>query len=542
MQTLVIILLVALFLQEVLSMRLMSASSDEMTHLPSGYTYLKTSQFRLNPQHPPFIKLLCALPLLFLNPTLNLDDPNWKNNPPNEWKFGYSFLYTNDADSLLFWGRLPVVFLSLLLGFYLYKWTRELFGAAAGLMALFLYVFCPNILAHSRFVTMDIGLSCFFLITLYYFWRFVHSRGNPKRNLIYTGVNLGLALATKFSAIILLPILALLLGLATLWPPGTLLKIPKTGQSMKYHSILNSIFIPEGLSRRIKFSVLVYFTLLILAGLVVYAIYFFPRDPLFYWNGMMLVNKDHDPDYQAYLMGEFKKGGWWYYFLLAFLFKTQVPILILLVLSLIFFKRYPSKHWLDEAFLILPILIFVTFTSAFANNLGLRYLLPIYPLLFIFISRLADFFLRNRITLAAIFLLAVWYLTNTLLIYPDYLAYFNELVGGPEQGHKYLDDSNIDWGQDLKRLKIYMDAHGIDKIKLIYSWSVLPNYYRIKGERVSAEDWYVKPSPGIYAINTHALIRGELLAKTRNAHSNWLSRYQPIDRVGYSFYIFKFHN
>jgi type I restriction-modification system DNA methylase subunit len=167
--------------------------------------------------------------------------------------------------------------------------------------------------------------------------------------------------------------------------------------------------------------------------------------------------------------------------------------------------------------------------------------LPIYPLIFIFVSRLIDFFLyhRRRGYFAGL-LLGLWYLIATVSIYPDYLAYFNELVGGPAQGYKYLDDSNLEWGQDLKRLKIYLDQHNISKIKLLYSWNASPDYYGIQWERLSKEDWQEKPSPGIYALNTHALIRGEFFAKTQGVHTDWLSRYKPIDRVGYSFYIFKF--
>ncbi len=540
---LIAFLLTCLFLQEVLSMRLLNASSDETTHLPSGYSYLKTGQLRLNLQHPPFIKLLCGIPLLFLNPLLNLEDPAWKSDPPDEWRFGFYFLYMygNDADKLLFWGRLPVVFLSLLLGIYVYRWAYELFGTFAGVMALFLYAFCPNILAHSRFVTMDLGLSCFFFMTLYYLWKFV--REGRKRNLIATGISLGLALATKFSAIILLPILILLLALSTLWSPGnrTLSKEQKVKEKTKDILTLSGVFLSKNFYPRLKPFTLAYLIILATAGLVLYAVYFFPHDPLFYVKGMIRVNADHNPDYPAYLVGHFKKGGWWYYFLLAFLFKTPVPTLILLVLTLILLRRYPAKNWIDDAFLVLPIVIFMAFTCTFAHNLGIRYILPIYPLIFVFVSRLINFFFYHRLWGCFVgILLGFWYLITTVSIYPDYLAYFNELVGGPAQGYKYLDDSNIEWGQDLKRLKTYLDQHNISKIKLLYSWNASPDYYGIRWERLSKQDWQEKPSPGIYAINTHALIRGEFFAKTQGIHTDWLNRYKPIDRVGYGFYIFKF--
>ncbi len=536
----VAVLLAALFLQEVLSMRLLTASSDEAEHLSAGYSYLETGDFRLNPQHPPLIKTLAAVPLLFLDTRFNLDDPNWKSDPPRAVPFGVTFLYTNDADRLLFWGRLPIVCLSLLLGVYVYKWARELFGAPAGLMALFLYSFCPNIIAHSRVITMDVGLSCFFVISLYYLWRFVRRGGNGNR--LAAGAALGLALASKFSAVILLPTYALILAAAVFWPSNVqlFLRRQQTQRGAKRKAKQHNVLVPINLRSRITSAASVYLLLLVVAGIVVYAAYFFPSDPLVYWKGASLVNKDHNPEYQYYLLGHFKQGRWWYYFLVAFLIKTPIPTLILLALSLVLYKKYHGESWLDEAFLILPTLIFVAFTSALADDIGLRYLLPIYPLIFIFVSRLASFFFRNRLQAVLAVSLGAWYLFAGLHMYPDYLAYFNELIGGPERGYKYLDDSNIDWGQDLKRLKAYMDGHGIENINVLYPWNASPAYYGIKGRSVTPDEYYGKPSQGIYAISTHALIRGQLSAEVQKVNSDWLRRYKPIDRVGYSFYIFKF--
>src|SRR5438034_7143422 len=152
-------LLTALGLQCVLSMRLLSATFDEHAHLPAGYTYWKTGRIGLNPQHPPLVKLLCAAPLLALDPRVNWSDPAWETG--NEWRFGHVFFYEwgNDADRLLFWGRLPIVLLSLMLGVYVFRWSTERFGPRAGVLALLLYAFCPTVIAHSRFVTMALALS-----------------------------------------------------------------------------------------------------------------------------------------------------------------------------------------------------------------------------------------------------------------------------------------------------------------------------------------------------------------------------------------------
>ena len=532
------ILLGVLALQVVLGMRLLNASFDEVTHLPSGYSYLETGRVELNPQHPPLIKLLSAIPLRFIEVRSDFD-PTRVEEPGYEWRFGRKFLQAGNADRMLFLGRLPVVLLSLLLAYLVYRWAKELFGIPAGLMALFLYAFSPNLIAHSRLVTMDLGLSCFFVLTLYFLWRFVRAGG--RGNLTGAGIGLGLALATKFSAVLLLPAAALLLGLVVFLPPREApSREAKRSRRKKAPagSLWSRPFNDPSLGRRLKRALAVYLALLVLAALVVYAAYLFPDDPLVYWKGIQKVNADHRAGYMNYLMGEFKEGGWWYYFLVAFAFKTPVPALLLLGLWIALAVRHGMADRLGIAFLILPAVLLTAATSALADNFGIRYLLPVYPLIFVLASQTASFFLARRSRLVMGAVLALWYLGASLWIYPDHLAYFNELAGGPGRGWKYLDDSNIDWGTDLKRLKSYLDEQGTGRIKLAYWATASPDYYRIQHDRVALREFCHEPAPGLYAVSTHMLIRGELLWKAAGLQCDWLNRYEPVGRVGYSFYLF----
>ena len=515
-RALVAVLLAAMAAQALLGMAVLNATYDETTHLPSGYTYLRTGDFRLNPQHPPLIKLLAAAPLLALDPALDLEDPGWQADPPDEWGFGQRFLYAGDADALLFWGRLPIVLLALLMALYVHLWARDLFGARAGLLALFLCAFSPTVIAHGRLVTMDVGLATFSTMTLYHLWRF--TRGRRPGQLAAAGLCLGLALAAKFSGLVLLPACALLLGVDAVWPPRAR---------------------PRRTLARVGRAGLAGVALLALAMVVVQASYFFSADPWIYWRGVARVQQDHTAGYAYYLMGDFAPGGWWYYFLAAFLFKTPVPTLILLALAVMRFRRHRAESVLDELFLVVPALLFLGVTSAKADNLGVRYLLPLYPLVFVFASRMALAVSGRASRLAAVGL-GAWYLVSTTVIFPDQLAYFNEAVGGPSQGHRLLDDSNIDWGQDLKRLKLYMTDHGIDAIRLRYGGHGSPAYYGIRALPVSNADWSGKPPPGLYAMSTHLLIRGEYFARTKGLATDWLSRYEPIGRIGYSLYLFRF--
>ena len=177
----VVLLLCILFLQAITSIRNKSITVDEISHISSGYSYIKTGDFRLNVEALPLIDMLSSVPLLFLDPELPLDHPSWINAKVLEyeeqyhWEFGnqFFFYYNDNPDQILFFGRISVMLLSVLLGFFVFRFAKELYGVKAGLFALFLYSFSPNILAHSRIATVDLGSSCLMFIAVYYFWRFL---------------------------------------------------------------------------------------------------------------------------------------------------------------------------------------------------------------------------------------------------------------------------------------------------------------------------------------------------------------------------------
>src|SRR3989338_10851938 len=227
-------LLFLTFLIPFLSMQNFSPAYDEITHLPSGFSYLKTGELKLNPEHPPLIKMLAATPLLFLNLKFDFNDPNLAGSKTDEWQFGRDLLFNNGTDRVIFWGRIPVMLLSVLLGWYVFKWGKELFNYRAGIIGLFIYALMPNIIANSQLVTTDLGLAAFSFIAAYYLWKLLKSDFD-KRYLIYSGLSLGLALGSKFSAVFLLPIFFILLVIY-IWQ-----KQAHSGQLLKINSLLKII-------------------------------------------------------------------------------------------------------------------------------------------------------------------------------------------------------------------------------------------------------------------------------------------------------------
>lgn len=522
MRSVFALLLIALFAQAVLSMHELSASTDELTHLPSGYSYLATGEVQLNPQHPPLMKLLCAAPLLLLDPKLDPAALDFSAGLPNEWDFGFRFLYGNDADRLLFWGRMPVVLTALGLAAYTFVWARRLFGKAAGTAALVLCAFSPTVIAHARLVTFDVPLACFATMALYHLWRY--ERTGAGRQLAFAGLGLGLAMATKFSGLVLVPVFGLLLlprlvGLSTLTCSS-----PDGAEITRWNPMTTGL------------------AAIAIALLVVQMSYLFSSDPLVYWKGALRVNVDHSAGYAYYLLGSFDPDGFWYYFPAAFLFKTPLPALISIALAVLLVRRYPAPQHADEMFLVLPVVAFALATATLADEMGVRYLLPIYPLVFVFASRIAPAVRDSRQTQIAALILGIWYIGGTVRIFPDHLAYFNELVGGPANGHRVLDDSNIDWGTDIKRLAAWLEREEIDEVQLRYAAHPFSNasYYGIRSKPIEDRDWWTTPRPGVYVFGTHMLIRGQLHAAQFGAKSNWLDRYEPIGRIGYSLWVYEF--
>src|SRR5262245_33811507 len=204
-----LILLAVLFLQGLIFIGESSQTSDEAAHLAAGYSYLKTGDFRLNREHPPLIKEWAALPLLLIN--LNFPwGPLWEQG--EEWNIGRLFVHENRVsnDTILLLGRLPVLLLSLVLGWFLFRWGRTLFGARGALIALALWALDPNVVAHSSLITTDLGVTLFMFLAVYALW--VWSERPSPRRLLVCGLMVGGAFASKFTSFWLLPVfLALLL-------------------------------------------------------------------------------------------------------------------------------------------------------------------------------------------------------------------------------------------------------------------------------------------------------------------------------------------
>jgi hypothetical protein len=561
-----------------------SQTIDEAPHISSGYSYFLTGDYRMNPEHPPLLKLLAAIPLLFYGPDLPINHQSWANY--NEWDFGRQFLYynTKPADTIIFLARLFPILLGMALGCFIYKWAKELFGKKPGLFALFLYVLSPEFLGHGHLVTTDVSIAFFFLLSIYYFGRYL--KKPLTGNLFIAAIVFALAMLTKYSAVILIPILGCLYFI---------------------HWLINKDKIKKGLITLIK----VFFVFLAVTSLLTVFLYQFefkkaiddPRvqklyqersvivkkgtlsqlppylrftakfaDPNIpsgrfllkvaeklplpaysYWRGFFSVLSHNEMGHGTVLLGKYSLTGWWYYFIVAFLVKTPLTVLFLLLTAVIFavikikksaaagsqpiWQRFKNLKF-DYYLIKVPPLIYFLWSLTSHINLGIRHILPIYPFIFIGVSYLANLSFNNRraanmykIVLAA---LIIFYLATNLKVFPNYLSYFNEAVGGPAQGHKYLLDSNLDWGQDIKRLKNYLEKNNIKEFHSLLLGSLVKSYYLKDGINMPDNAWVEKngAEKGYYVISANPFFDPTWTFQ-------WLQKYAPLARIGYSIYIYK---
>jgi hypothetical protein len=532
----VCVLATLFIVQAIASMWNDAPTFDEMVSPAAGYAELLTGDLRLVNDHPPLARVFMALPLLILRPALPLEHSSWQQKEKIQkyrYDFAEQFFYVANraADRMLFWSRVPIVSLSLILGLLVFQWAKELYGAGAGLLAFFLYSFEPNIMAHSRLATNDLLLTLLIFSTVYQFWSY-HAAPSFK-GLLLTGVLLGLALLSKFSAIVLLPILG---TLALLAPPASLagndsprLVAVTRGRAIAYRVAIALAAL--GCVVAVGATLLLMFYgaswKLALAGL---------QHAIVHYRAGQLAIIGH----RAFLMGDYSTDGWWYYFPVAFTVKTPVALLIFIVvaLALVSFKKPQVSY-----FLLIPVGVLFCAGLGSHLNIGLRHLLPVYPFLIVLASSIVTIrFSSPRFFAAGFCGLVLWYLLSTLRVFPSYLAYFNEFVG-PDRGYLTLVDSNLDWGQDVKRLKNFMTEKGIEQVYLSYFGTANPCYYGIKFIFLPGTPSNCGENPEPRSTHFIAVSATNLQSVYLPVDSyGWLKGYTPVAQIGYSIFVYDIRN
>ena len=488
-----------------------SNTFDEPAVIGAGYSYVHTGRLELETDvHPPLMKYLFGLFVSIASPSFDARSPALQRGQP--YAFGHDFLFHNrvEPETLLGLARLASLLLSLALAACLWLWARHWFGPWGGVLALAAYAFEPNILAHSGLANMDLGLSAFLFMA--YFLLVRHLEDPRPWRLLLSGALAGCALAAKIPGMFFFAWSA---PLAWSWD--------------------------RKLSRALKANL----TLLLAALVVLLALYQFRfAAKLGGLLGRMLpeifVEKHAAEQHFNFLLGQAKVGGWWYYYLVALAVKTSLPFLALVGLGV--WKGLRMKERLVVA---VPVLSWLLICSLASKQNGLRYVLPIFPFLCLAAGSLAR--RKSKGMALAVCGLLAWSALESLRVAPHYLAYFNQLAGGPAGGYKVLVDSNLDWGQDYPQIADLLKRNGDPETIVACLGNGDRDHYL--GPHQDLLAWEPEsPNPALYRHVNSAAPRREWLIVSASFLQGfgltdpqlfaWLRGRPPLARPGHSSFVY----
>jgi len=491
-----------------------SDTVDEAFHLRFGYTFLRTGELPAVLEHPPLSQALSALPLLPLNLRFRPAGASSAGAPGSD----ADFLYRNTvpAETILAAGRSVRVVLTLMFGAFIAWWTRRHFGALPALAALLLFAFDPTFLAHGHLATTDV-LAAFGFFAGCVTWGAFLAWGSMGRALL-CGLITGIALAVKYSAL-LLPVLYVLWYVIEGLRQAAALEAPRWrcsfGHFFKSMAVVLAgafvaVYVLYGFETRpllpAEISGTPLSTILVtnpataslgaillhhpgLARVVNTEALHLPIPAPSFLRGFLYVSSHNASGHNSYLMGQSSFGGWWYYFPVVFGVKSPTGLLALLLLAVAatfpivlrdgpqeavfkILRARPAWHTLT-----IPPLAYLVVSTTSHINIGIRHILPIYPFLFIWPAALLFTFRRPALPAffgrAAVICLAL-VAVESAAAFPRYLAFFNWPSGGRSNGWKYVVDSNLDWGQDMKRLREYLERKGAAGNVCLAAFTVAP--------------------------------------------------------------------
>jgi len=527
---LAILLLLAFAVQGTAALREMSSTGDETHYLGMGRYLIRTCRWDLPDSllHPPLSYYLQNATLGFVPIDFSAFDATDINAR------GRALMAASPDDRLLHLARVPILLLAAILGLLVVIWGWQAGGSAVGLFALFLYAFSPAILSSAALITPDLCLTCFSTLTFYALWRYLK---RPSRaSLFLTGLALGLTLLSKYSGILsafAVVVIVVAQVILNRYPRGSAAGGKHRLRHLAILFLVAILVVDAGyfFTGTFRFLDGVAFKSHLFQRVAATGVLHWIPSPLpqAYVAGVDLQYTVLENGFRYFLLGKVQSQGFFLYYVVAFFTKSPVPLLLLIAAAMMFRRKGENDRTLEWVLLV-PVVIFLAYFSFTRVSRGIRYILPIYPLLFLWVSQAAIFHARKirwfRPVLAA---LALWYAGGCLLIAPDYLAYFNELSGGPKNGMNILDESDFDWGQDLGSLGNYLREHGIQRIQLSYFGTADPGHYGIVYDTL--------PCDPVLALRSNEPIAVSATAMHWDCN-RWLAGLEPADRIGYTILLF----
>lgn len=579
-----------------------SPTTDEGVHLAAGYAYLAGDHYQLNPEHPPLLKKLAALPLLAMKPwgfagDRHPDDAQLAYGKLQQalrspdalaqWDVQHYFFwglrdrwfgkptaerlpreaFVNPAEAMFTRGRLMMLLAGVALIALVFFWSRALWGPWGAALSVLLVSFDPNFIAHAGLVTTDAGVAMLMFGALFFFWRVAEKFSIP--NVIGFALFFALAQVAKFSAVLLLPMLVVILlhrrrkqmlialaaaGIATIaviWASYGFAR--HEGSDLRgvieewyaTESLLPSFpdGPPDAEVMRARRTTPIGF-----AGKTILRFNDWKLLPEPYLYGLAAVRRSAIVR-ESYLDGRFAMTGFGSYFPKAFFYKTTIPALLLIALALFGARRSKTTAL---PFLLWPVALYFLISMGSNLNLGHRHILPIYPFLYVLCGALALRWKPRTLAIAAAAIVVtaiVVPLPKPAPLLGRHLSYMNAFAGGPWNGHEHLLDSNYVWGQDLERLGEWIAKNNVTQpVNLVYGSMAEPRYYGVAYYNLQWGYWsepQMPPDlaviPGYLAIDADRLHGLGMEPAQRTFWPQFLARHRAkeVGRAGYSIFIYR---
>jgi 4-amino-4-deoxy-L-arabinose transferase-like glycosyltransferase len=505
-------------------------TTDEPVYVGAAMVYLRQHSLRDNPEHPPLGKLIIESGLVFAHARL---DPAFAGS---EGAVGQHLLYEsgNDAWRLMLLARLPMIVLTLLFGLVVFAFARDLTGPVGALVALTLYAFSPDIIAHGSLATLDVPTAGLLLTSVWLLWR---ARRRPSRYLPLAGMALGAAVATKMSALPAVPVLLPLVAWSV-WCAG---RTHDPGARAAAGLVARGVVAALGVA-------------LVAVG-VVWAAYL-AVDPRLRWatpqnvptvhglrglvadwlpfpepyrDGMRIQFGFEDSTFGGFLFGRRYLGPLWYYLPAALLVKTPLGMLALWSAGAAAMVRVPRLRP-AAPYVLIPTAVLLAAVLNVSRDFGVRYAVVVPMFLAVAAAGVVAFRWRWAPVVTAALLLFV--AVSSLRTYPYYLPYSNEAFGGPSKTYLRLHDSNVDWGQDLGRLADRLRRrYPGERIWLVYKGGGVPSSYGI-----DAADPLAVPANEVHGL---LVVSDSSIDRADGRLATLINGSRPIDEVGHSITIYR---
>lgn len=558
-----IVLLAVMSLQMFAVISRKSITIDEIVLIPSGYYHLAAGNHQLVNEHPPLIKILAGIPTLFIQPG-EIKAEQIHGDPGSieeRWAYAERF-WENNPDlfaSLSFWPRVPAIILTVILGLLIFKIAREFFGSLAAVLAVALFTLEPTVLAHGRVVQTDMAATLGYLLLFLAVYRYANKPS--ARTAVWIGGAAGLALLAKFSMLLAGPVLFL-------WFAVMIWRAPKYRlgrRTLLIHVMLIAFVVTIVINAGFLFqhrpiggpdAQWIQESFPRVSGKVTAVTsllaHVFPADFLL---GILRQVRHNNEGHPAGFLGMYSRTGWWSYFPVAFALKTTLPFLLLSIASLVWGTYHAiKKRDLRFVWLLAPFLIYSLYVLGSRIDIGVRYVLPAYPFLFILGGALLAWAFRSakfrRAAMCAAVLVLAWIGVEAVRAFPNHISYMNQLAFARPHWW-YLSDSNVEWGDDAPQVAAYLRARHEFRVRSAFLGDfILLHHYGVQPLELATADGN-QPEQTRYTAIGAGFLNGSIVPEALKINGQWVTETQrqnffdayrhrtPEAIIGGSVYLFR---